>query len=135
MQYWRRLDMTKIPSPFGMRPGDAAVIAAVLLCAFFLFFVRTDSAYPEAVSVRCDEGEIRFVLPQEKDCPITSAGHTLTLSIRGYEVSVTEADCPGGDCMHSGVIRRGGQSIVCIPARVVITLVGEEVSDADWILP
>ncbi len=127
--------MSKIPFPFGMRPGDAAVIAAVLLCALFLLFVPSGGAQPEAVSVRCDGENYRYVLPQEKDCLISSAGHTLTLSIRGYEVSVTEADCPGEDCMHSGVIRQSGQSIVCIPARVVITLVGEEVSDADWILP
>ena len=127
--------MSKIPFPIGMRPGDAAVIAAVLLCALLPLFVRGDREDPQALTVRTAEAEYRYVLPQQMTHTLTSDGHTLTFSIRGYEVCVTEADCPSKDCVRSGIIRTSGQSIVCIPARTVFALVGEEVSDADWILP
>ena len=127
--------MSKNSLPLGMRPGDAAVIAAVLLCAFLLIFVRADNAQPDAVTVRTAEENFRLSLPREGDYTVHSAGYTLTLTFRGTEVFVSASDCPGGDCMHTGVIRKGGQSIVCMPARTVITLAGEEVSDADWILP
>ena len=39
-------------------------------------------------------------------------------------VSVTQSDCPGQDCVHSGAVSRAGQSIVCLPARIVVELVG-----------
>ena len=39
-------------------------------------------------------------------------------------VRVTQSDCPTQDCVHTGQISRAGQSIVCLPARIVITLVG-----------
>ena len=118
-----------------MRPGDAAVMAAVLLCALLPLFVRGDREEPQVLTVRTAEESYRYTLPQETTHTLTSAGHTLTFTIRGYDVCVTEADCPSQDCVRRGVIRTSGQSIVCIPARTVFALGGEEVSDADWILP
>lgn len=54
----------------------------------------------------------------------TSNGYTLTVESADGWVDVTRADCPTQDCKHSGAIKRAGQSIVCLPARIVITLVG-----------
>ena len=39
-------------------------------------------------------------------------------------VLVESSDCPTQDCVHTGTITRAGQSIVCLPARVVIQLEG-----------
>ena len=39
-------------------------------------------------------------------------------------VRVEEADCPTQDCVHTGTITRAGQSIVCLPARIIIRLEG-----------
>jgi hypothetical protein len=30
-------------------------------------------------------------------------------------VRMTSADCPGGDCLKMGVIRRAGETIACVP--------------------
>ena len=57
--------MSKIPFPIGMRPGDAAVIAAVLLCALLPLFVRGDREDPQALTVRTAEESYRYVLPQQ----------------------------------------------------------------------
>lgn len=51
-------------------------------------------------------------------------GYTLTVESADGWVDVTHADCPTQDCKHSGAIMRAGQSIVCLPARIVISLVG-----------
>ena len=48
----------------------------------------------------------------------------LTVAAAGGAVSVTQSDCPGQDCVHSGAVSRAGQSIVCLPARIVVELVG-----------
>ena len=39
-------------------------------------------------------------------------------------VQVEHADCPTQDCVHTGIITRAGQSIVCLPARIIIRLEG-----------
>lgn len=59
----------------------------------------------------------------------TNNGYTLTVASADGWVDVTHADCPTQDCKHSGAITRAGQSIVCLPARIVITLVG---TNADY---
>ena len=48
----------------------------------------------------------------------------LTVTAAGGAVSVTQSDCPGQDCVHSGAVSRAGQSIVCLPAHIVVELVG-----------
>lgn len=37
---------------------------------------------------------------------------------------VARSDCPTQDCVHTGTITRSGQSIVCLPARIIIRLEG-----------
>jgi hypothetical protein len=51
----------------------------------------------------------------------------MTFEVRGGEVSVTESDCPGGDCTHSGSIPSGGRVIVCVPNRVTVTVSDENI--------
>lgn len=51
-------------------------------------------------------------------------GYTLRVSLSPEGVLVEEADCPTQDCVHTGTITRAGQSIVCLPARIIIRLEG-----------
>ena len=43
-------------------------------------------------------------------------------------VTVVESNCPTQDCVHTGIITRSGQSIVCLPARIIVSLEGAPVS-------
>lgn len=60
----------------------------------------------------------------------TNRGYTLTVDIADGRVDVTDSDCPGHDCQHSPAITRAGQSIVCLPAQIVIHLEGAASADA-----
>lgn len=44
-------------------------------------------------------------------------------------VRVAWADCPTQDCVRTGLITRSGQSIVCLPGRIVIRLEGGGTED------
>lgn len=63
-------------------------------------------------------------LTEEKKITIDGQYH-LTVTLTKDGVSVTESDCPGQDCVHTGCITRAGQSIVCLPEQVVVTLEGK----------
>lgn len=43
---------------------------------------------------------------------------------------MTDSGCPTQDCVHTGAISRAGQSIVCLPAQVVVHLEGASGTDA-----
>ena len=55
---------------------------------------------------------------------VESNGYTLHIHLTETEVWVESSDCPTQDCVRTGHISRGGQSIVCLPARVIVALEG-----------
>ena len=54
----------------------------------------------------------------------------LTVKLSPDGVEVTDSNCPHQDCVRTAPIARAGQSIVCLPGQIVITLVGTPAADA-----
>ena len=50
--------------------------------------------------------------------------------IKDGKVSMTEADCPDELCVKTGKISRTGETIVCLPHRVVVEIKGSQEDDA-----
>jgi hypothetical protein len=109
---------------------DALVVAAVVALAVMvavLFYGREDSG--ELTAVITHRGQtvdtVRLSdLTEDKTLTIDGVYH-LTILLQPDGVSVTQADCPTQDCVHTGKITRGGQSIVCLPEQVTVRLTGQ----------
>ncbi len=54
---------------------------------------------------------------------------TNTLVIEDGCAWLADADCPDHTCVNMGKISRSGQSIICLPHRVVVEIVGENEAD------
>ena len=78
--------------------------------------VSVDGAETERVSLA------GLTAPEERT--YTHNGYTLHVTFTAESAQVTSSDCPTQDCVHTGAITRGGQSIVCLPGRIVIQLEG-----------
>ena len=102
---------------------DALVVLAVLLLTLGL------AARPYFAARSAGELTISIAIDGET---VERRGYTLTVAVENGAVRVSESDCPNQDCVHSGAISRAGQSIVCLPARVAVTLEGAA-SDYDLI--
>ena len=103
-----------------------AVIALAAAAALTVWQSRPESGALTAV-VSANGQEIdRFAPADLENEPRTYAhnGYTVTVTAEGGGLRVAEADCPTQDCVHTGTITRSGQSIVCLPARIVIQLTG-----------
>lgn len=124
----------------GILAGDVIVVVCVLLLAAVVFSFAAARAGMPAVSVEIitESAQMRYPLWEDREIPIQSAGHTLTVTVKDGTVYVSETDCPNRICAATGKISVCGQSILCAPARVLIKVVGEEGSygeNADVILP
>ena len=53
------------------------------------------------------------------------------LKIRSGQASMIEADCPDLICVHHKPISRQGESIVCLPHKVIVEVTGEESAQED----
>ena len=49
-------------------------------------------------------------------------GGTNHLIIKDGGASITEASCPDKICVRQGIIKEAGQSLVCLPNKVIVTL-------------
>ena len=73
-------------------------------------------------------------LPLEMDAKVEVDGeYHNVIEIRDRKAAVVESDCPGEDCVHSGWTGTPGRSVVCLPNRVEIRIVGMD-SDVDFVV-
>ena len=104
-----------------------AVIALAALSAMTVWRGGTETGTLTAV-VTADGQEIdRFAPADLLDAPRTYSYNGVTLTVAaedGNGLRVSSSDCPTQDCVRTGTISRSGQSIVCLPARIVIQLIG-----------
>lgn len=105
--------------------ADGVVLALlILLCAvsFFVSFLPRGNA--DSFTVTTPDGVETYSLAEDRSFVVESNGISLEVTVYDRSVSVVSSTCPDHVCVQTGRISRSGQSIVCIPARVVIEITG-----------
>ena len=71
------------------------------------------------------EGRSLYAVPlsEDKSLIVNSKGGTNKVLISGGKASVSEADCKNRICVNSKPISEVGESIVCLPHRVVVSII------------
>lgn len=113
--------------------NDILLIAIILIAAAALLIWRAASRETgSSVEVRVD-GTLLTTLPLDEDFSmvIGEGEHTNTLVIQDGVASIAAASCPDHICMKRGTVRYDGESIVCLPNRLVITVINGEDSGID----
>ena len=117
-------------------PWDLTVAAVVLLLSLICWLpLRTQAAEGDLTAVLTTDGtELARVplsaLTEPQERTYTVNGHTLTVRFSADGAEVIDSTCPTQDCVHTGHIHRPGRSIVCLPARFSIRLIGDGGVDA-----
>ena len=112
----------------------ALAVAALALAAALLVWSGPETAgdLTAVISVDGTETERIDLARESGERTYSHNGYTLTVDLRpGGEpgLRVTASDCPTQDCVRTGTITRAGQSIVCLPARIVLQLEGGTAGD------
>ena len=113
--------------------NDLLLVAVLLLLggalALFLWLTRQAGG---TVTVQVD-GEVLLELPLSEDTRIVlgEGEHTNTLVIAGGKARISEASCPDRICVRQGAVQFAGESIVCLPHKLVITVQGGAANNID----
>lgn len=119
----------------GIRKGDLVLLIAVVAIGGILWaFVRGTATEGGTAVVMIDGEEYgRYPLDAEVSEEIVSDRGRNVLEIAGGECRLTDADCKDLLCVKQGKISLNGQSIICLPHRLVITIEGGKESGVDVI--
>lgn len=115
------------------RKNDLLLILGVLLlalvCIGVLYFTRQTGA---AVSVT-QNGKVTAIYPLAIDREIVipdENGGSNTMVIKDGAAKMIDADCPDLLCVHQKSIRYHGETIVCLPHKLVLKVESSDGSDA-----
>ncbi|MBR5479969.1 MAG: NusG domain II-containing protein [Clostridia bacterium] len=100
------------------RIADFIVIGVVFLSALLIWLYPALSETGATATITQDG--VSQTVSLEKDLEI--ALENATVKIKDSRISITDARCPDLVCVKTGEISREGQSIVCVPNKIVITV-------------
>jgi hypothetical protein len=109
------------------------LLAGVILYA--LFYLRSPSS-DAVVRITVDGDEYgTFSLNEEQTVSICDADGNVTnmLTISGGKADMVEADCPDLLCVHQKAVSLNGETIVCLPNKVVVTVENSKEAQLDGI--
>ena len=108
---------------------DIIVIAALLILSLSVILIinltRKDGA---TVTVTVD-GVTVAEYPLSKDGVYTLNGGSNILTIENGNARMSDSSCPDHICENKGKIKYVGQTIVCLPNKLTVTVTGDAEDD------
>ena len=116
-----------------IRKADIVLFIALILFGAALAvpaFLWHDSGDTVKISLNGKEFGT-YSLAEDKEVTVEKDGHVNKVVISGGKVWMESASCKNQICVHTGKISNAGQSIVCLPNRVSVTIEGKGGQDYD----
>lgn len=119
-----------------MKKADKILILVLLFLAVgfaVFFFLRADVGGYVRITA---DGEVKAELPLSEDTLFrveTDTGYNIITVQDGY-VSMQEADCRDQICVEHKKIHLTGETIVCLPHKLVVEIVGEKEAEFDMVV-
>ena len=117
------------------RRGDVLILICILalfVISAIIIRLLTGSAPPASVHIYVDGRQVAaYNLLSDREFTVKGYdGGTVHGFISGGTVDVDEASCPDKICVDHRPVSRNGESIICLPNKVVITVTSGEPPDA-----
>lgn len=115
--------MQKLQSTLRTHKADILLILSLFL-VFLAAVIITSALRTRGESVEITKnGEYLMTVSLAEDGEY-KIGEGNILVIEGGEAYMKSADCPDGTCISVGKISLVGESIICLPNRVSVTVIG-----------
>lgn len=110
----------------------AAILAVVAIAAVALLLLRGEGSTVTVAVDRQIIGTYSLAIDRVVDIT-TDDGEMNRLVIRDGKAFMESATCPDGVCVSHRPISREGETIVCLPHKVVVTVIGGNENEPDVI--
>lgn len=113
---------------YNMKKNDFKLIGLVLIVALAGFFVMNFTKNTGSFVRVSVDGTVVKTFSLSEDITYTISGYhggSNELVIKNNEAYLIDADCPDLVCVKTGHIKNVGESIVCLPHKVVVEVINE----------
>ncbi|MBE6566367.1 MAG: NusG domain II-containing protein [Ruminococcaceae bacterium] len=104
---------------------DIIIIAAILLVSLSLLLIVTLSKEEGSVVVVEIDGTTVATYPLDKNAEYSLNGGSNVLVIKDGVAYMNYSNCPDHTCEKTGKIRYVGQTIICLPNKIAVTIKGD----------
>ena len=114
--------------------NDIILLAVILAAAFAVWGVIRLAMPAGRYAVVELDGKTIASYPLDTDIRVeipSEGGHINVLVIRDGKASVESADCPDKLCVRQRPVSKAGQTIICLPHKLIIRIDGESGVDAE----
>jgi hypothetical protein len=121
---------------------DIVIIAVLLIISFIpeiVFGISVGRNYNDTYAEITVNGELYSKIPLsdhkgEEYVDISIDGHKNKILIEDDTIRMIEADCHDSLCIYQGKISKVGQSLVCLPNKVMVEIKGKIEENEDDII-
>lgn len=114
-----------------MKKNDWILVAVILVVAGIGFLIYTSFAKQTAGIVKVTvDGELFGTYSLEKEQEI-EINNTNRLILKDGHADMVEANCPDQICVEHKSISKNKETIVCLPNKVIVEIVGGEDTELD----
>ena len=105
----------------------AAVLAAAAAALAVVFFLIPGKEQGNTAVITIEGREYgRYSLSVDQTIRVENEKGINTVVIRDGSAHMEEADCPDGYCINMGDKSKAGETIVCLPHRLVVEIISGE---------
>lgn len=106
---------------------DIFIIVFVLAISISVFLLYASADKGESVEITVD-GELHSMYPlyENKVIDVITEKGNIKVCIKDNEVYILDADCNDKICIKDRPVSRKGQTIVCLPLKVIVKIGGNE---------
>ena len=109
-----------------MTRNDLILIAVLMIFAMIPLVPRPSSLIPKKAVVKVDGRIVRELdLTTEETFTLETRDGENFIAIRNGAVAVVAADCPDKICVRRGAIDTVGETIACVPHKLLIEIAGD----------
>lgn len=109
-----------------IKKADIILAVALIIVGLAMSYILSfGQATGQQLIVSCDGEKFgSYSLFEDKEIVIDRDGHINKVTIKNGVVSMSFSDCHGQDCVHQGEISLSGETIICLPNKVVLEISG-----------
>lgn len=111
---------------------DIIFISAILLLSIAILLVFTLTKKEGATAVVEIDGRTVGEYPLSVDGVFILNGGTNVLTIESGTARISDSNCPDHVCENKGKIKYVGQTIVCLPNKLTVTVSGDADDGVDF---